>query len=269
VILVGRPEPPAPPANSGPQPPKLTFYKNLRMDLDLEAPGNVWLKDKRLNVEMAGKIKAMKETDQPALVRGEVHALRGTYDLQGRIFKVEKGIVRLPGRLGEDVTLEGKATHEMANITMILSATGPVSKPQVRLESIPPLPPQDLLAYLLFGRPARSLSREESLSAGQQAAGILGGVTAKKIQEMLGKDFPLVGDVTVRTPTMDTGRQAVGVTKPLTKDLSVGFERKFDPLHRDQSEHAIVEYRVNKYLSVESQMGRRNTGADVLLNLDF
>jgi hypothetical protein len=49
----------------------------------------------------------------------------------------------------------------------------------------------------------------------------------------------------------------------------VSFERKFDPLHRDQSEQVILEYKVNKHLSVESQMGRRNTGADVLLNLDF
>jgi len=269
VILVARQEPPPPPANGGPQIPKLTFYKNLRMDLDLETSGNVWLKDKRLNVEMAGKITALKESGQSARVRGEIRALRGTYDLQGRIFKVEQGIVRLPGRPGEDVTVEAKATHEIANLTMILTATGAVGKPQVRLESVPPLPPQDLLAYLLFGRPARSLTREENLSAGQQAAGIFGGITAKKIQELLGKDFPLVGDVTVRTPQSETGRQAVGVTKPLTKDLSVGFERKFDPLHRDQSEQAILEYRVNKYLSVESQMGRRNTGADVLFNLDF
>lgn len=269
VILVRPKEPPPPPGNAGLQPPKLTFYKNLRIDLDMEAPGNIWLKDKRLIVEMAGKVKAMKATDHPAYVGGEVRALRGTYELQGRIFKVTQGVVRLPGRPREDVTIEGKATHEMPNLTLILTATGMASRPQVRLESVPPLPPQDLLAYLLFGRPARTLTREESLSAGQQAVGILGGITAQKLQELLGKDFPLVGDVTLRSPPAEGGRQAVGVTKPLTKDLSVSFERKFDPLHRDQAEQVILEYKVNKYLSVESQMGRRNTGADVLLNLDF
>jgi translocation and assembly module TamB len=268
VTLVRPPEPP-PPANAGPQPPKLSFYKNLGINLDLEAPGNVWIKDKRLNAEMAGKLTIMKETDQPARVRGEVHTLRGTYELQGRIFKIEKGVVRLPGRPGEDVTVEGKATHEMANLTLIINATGMISRPLVRLESIPPLPPQDVLAYLLFGRPARSLTREETLSAGQQAVGILGGITAQKLQELLGKDFPLVGDVTLRTPQVEAGRQAVGVTKPLTKDLSVSFERKYDPLHRDQTEQVILEYRINRYLSVESQMGRRNTGGDVMLNLDF
>ncbi|MBM4273737.1 MAG: hypothetical protein FJ134_04630 [Deltaproteobacteria bacterium] len=269
VMLVRPKEPPKPPANAGPQPRKLTFYKNLRMDLDLEAPGNIWLKDKRLIVEMAGKVKVNKATDHPAYVGGEVQAVKGSYELQGRIFKIQQGVVRLPGRPREDVTIEGKAVHDMGNLTLVLTATGMVSRPQVRLESVPPLPPQDLLAYLLFGRPARALTREEALSAGQQAVGILGGITAQKLQELLGKDFPLVGDVTLRSPQAEGGRQAVGVTKPLTKDLSVSFERKFDPLHRDQSEQVILEYKVNKYLSVESQMGRRNTGADVLLNLDF
>jgi hypothetical protein len=77
-----------------------------------------------------------------------------------------------------------------------------------------------------------------------------------------------VSNITLRSsPTGE--RQAVGVAKPLTKDLTVSFERKFDPLHRDNTEQVVVEYKVNRYLSVESQMGRRNTGADVLFNLDF
>jgi translocation and assembly module TamB len=120
----------------------------------------------------------------------------------------------------------------------------------------------------VFGRPAARLSRDEYLSVGQQAVGILGGITAEKIKEMLGKDVPLVGNLTLRTPQTEN-RQAVGVAKPLTKDLTVSFERKFDPLHRDQTEQVVIEYKLNKYMSVESQVGRRNTGGDVLLNLDF
>ncbi|MDP3182334.1 MAG: translocation/assembly module TamB domain-containing protein [Desulfobaccales bacterium] len=268
ITLVAPRAPLPPPAKPLPSPGKPSFYKDLKMDVVMEAPGGVWLKDKRLNAEMAGRLKATKLSGQPAYIAGEVHTLKGTYELQGRVFKVERGIIRLPGNPREEVTLEGRATHEMDGLTLVLNATGAVSKPQVRLESIPPLSPQDLLAYLVFGRPAQRLTKDEYLKVGQQAAGILGGLTAEKLKELLGKDFPLVSDVTLRSSPMGE-RQAVGVAKPITKDLTVSFERKFDPLHRDNTEQVIMDYKVNKYLSVESQMGRRNTGADVLFNLDF
>ena len=265
VILV---KPPPPPPKNGQAAISYPFYRNLNMDLDIEAPGGVWLKDKRLIAEFAGKVKAKKRTGQTAYWGGTVKTLRGTYELQGRSFKVENGVIRLPGAPKADATLEAQATHETGGITLKLVATGPVAKPQVRLESIPPLPPPDLLSYLVFGRPAGRLSRDEYLSVGQQAVGILGGITAEKIKEMLGKDVPLVGNLTLRTPQTEN-RQAVGVAKPLTKDLTVSFERKIDPLHRDQTEQVVIEYKLNKYMSVESQVGRRNTGGDVLFNLDF
>jgi translocation and assembly module TamB len=268
ITLMRAPPPAPPPGPAGPNATPTAFYRDLQMDVALEATGGVWLRNKNLNVEIAGKLKAAKRSGQPTLVAGRLQSLKGTYILQGRTFKVERGLIRLPGNPKEDSILEGRATHEMQGVTLILNATGAASKPTVRLESIPPLPASDLLAYLVFGRPSRSLTREEYASVGQQAAGIVGGLTAEKIKDLLGKDFPLVGGVTLRAS--QTGdRPAVGVTTPITKDLSVSFERKYDPLHRDNTEQVILEYRINRRLSLESQMGRRNTGADVLFNLDF
>jgi translocation and assembly module TamB len=268
ITLVARQATPQPKGKEVQSPANLTFYKDLQMDLTLEAPGGVWLRDKRLNVELAGRLPTLTRPGQPAYAAGVVNTLKGTYELQGKNFKVQRGVIRLPGSPREEATLEGQAIHEMDGLTLILNATGAASKPQVRLESIPPLPPSDLLSYLVFSRPARSLTREEYVTVGQQAVGVLGGITAEKIKELLGKDFPLVGDVTLRGSQAE-GRRAVGVAKPLTKDLTVSFERKFDPLYRDNTEQVLLEYRFNRYLGVESQMGRRNTGADVLFNLDF
>jgi translocation and assembly module TamB len=268
VILVGRAASPEPTGKPVPA-PAVAFYKNLQMDVVLEAPkGDVWLRDKRLNVEMAGLVKATKKPGQPTYWAGEVQAVKGTYEIQGKNFKIVKGVIHLPGTPKTDVTMEGRATYEMRDLTLIVDANGAIAKPTVRMESIPPLPPEDMLAYLVFGRPSSKLTREESLTVGQQAAGILGGVTAEKLKELLGKDFPLVGNVTMRNSQTES-RKAVGLAKPITEDLTLSFERKFDPLHRDNAEQAVLEYKVNKYFSLESQMGRRNTGADVLFNLDF
>ena len=103
---------------------------------------------------------------------------------------------------------------------------------------------------------------------GQAAIGVIGGITAQKVQELLGKDFPLVGNVTLKGGVSE-GHQLVGVTKPLTQDLSVTFERKTSPVYRDDTNQVRLEYKLGPHFSVESQMGRRNTGADVLFNWDF
>jgi len=269
VVLVQPPPPPKPSAGPGLPPLNLGFWQHLDMDIGLEAPGGVWVRDKRLNVEFAGLVRARKHAgEKRVVVGGEARALKGTYELQGRLFKVEKGTVHFPGNPKEEATVDGQAVHKMKDLTLVLTATGAVIKPTVKLESIPPLPASDLLAYLVFGRPAASLSREEYVSMSQAAIGVVGGITAQKVQEILGKDFPLVGNLTLAGGQRE-GHQLVGVTKPLTQDLSVTFERKTSPLYRDDTNQVRVEYKLSPHFSVESQMGRRNTGADVLFNLDF
>jgi len=259
---------PLPPAAKAAANGESVLWDNLDMDVTLEAPNGAWIKDKRLQVELAGTLKARKKPGVPYYTSGALRTRQGTYELRGRPFKIERGEIRFPGKPQGEITLEGRATHEMSGLTLILNASGPVKNPQVRMESIPPLPPADLLAYMVFGRPAQSLSREEYLTVSQQAVGILGGISAQKIQELLGKDFPLVGNVQLQS-SQSEGRQTLGLAKPLTKDITVHFERKTSPLYRDDTDQVRLEYKVNKYFSVESQMGKRNSGGDVLFNLDF
>ncbi|MFZ5450552.1 MAG: translocation/assembly module TamB domain-containing protein [Thermodesulfobacteriota bacterium] len=265
IVLKKTPPPPAANADTNEE---LAVWQNLRMDITLVSTDGARIKDKRLNMILAGTLKARKKQGEPCYVSGVLRARGGIYELHGRPFKIERGEIRFPGKPHADVTLEGRATHEVSGLTLILNASGPASKPVVRMESIPPLPPSDLLAYLVFGRPAQSLTREEYQTVGQQALGILGGISAQKIKDILGKDFPLVGNVHMKGGQSE-GRQTVGIAKPITKDITVTFERKTSPLYRDDTNQVRLEYKVNKYLSLESQMGQRNSGGDVLFNLDF
>ena len=90
-----------------------------------------------------------------------MRAVKGTIELQGRTFKVAEGSVTLPGKPGVPGTLAGRAINEVDEVTLFLDISGPTNKPVVRLSSNPPLPPPDLLSYLVFGRPAATLNKEE------------------------------------------------------------------------------------------------------------
>jgi len=245
--------------------PHLKFWENLQVDLTLQSAGRVWVQNKDLKVDLQGSLKVLKAPGQDKMaIAGVARAVEGTIDIQGRSFKVAEGTVTLHGKPGVPPTLAGRAVAEVDQVTLFLDVTGPVNKPVLRFTSNPPLPPPDVLSYLVFGRAAATLNKEEYASVSQQVFGVVGGLTATKIKDILGPNFPLVCDV-----NMKCGEQTVGLTKPLTKDLSVSYEHKTDPLSREDTDQMRVEYKVHKYMSLESNMGRRNTGGDVIFNYDF
>jgi len=240
------------------------LLNRLRLDLTLESTGGVWVRDPRFKVEVAGNLKATKKPGESVLIRGQLRALQGTIDIQDRSFKIVEGTLNFPGAPRAPATLSGRALYEMSDVTLVLNFSGPTTSPVLQYSSIPPLPPSDVLAYLLFGRPARALTREEYQVVSPEALGALGGLAAKKLQNFLGKGFPLLGDITFKGDT-----ERMGLSKPLTKDLSISLERKINPLSRDDENQIRLEYRINRHLGVESQMGKRNSGADVIFNFDF
>jgi translocation and assembly module TamB len=255
----------SPPEPAAPATGTLAFWRNMQVDFTLQSAGEVWVKNKDIQVDLAGSLRVSKAPGQERLVVGGVmRAEKGSIDIQGHAFKVAEGTVTLSGKPGVPGILAGRAISEMDEVTLMLDVSGPANKPALRFSSNPALPPADVLSYLVYGRPAAALSREEYNTVGQQALGAFGGVTTQKLKEILGEDFPLVCDLSMRC-----GEQTVGVSKPLTQQLSVTFEHKTNPLYRDNTEQMRLEYKVNKYLSADSTMGLRNTGGDVLFNYDF
>ncbi|MEJ5330580.1 MAG: translocation/assembly module TamB domain-containing protein [Desulfobaccales bacterium] len=260
IVLVRQPKVPE---NGRPQAP--AFIRNARMDITLDAPKNIWVRDKRANLELGGRLLAFKEPEGPVRVRGEMRVLTGTVEVHGKPFVVKEGIIHLPGRPPELITVKGRAEHQMEEVLLILEMTGPLAKPEIRLASLPPLPPADLLSYMAFGQRAATLTREQYSSVGAQAVGLIGGLTTKKLLDFLGKDFPLLGDL-----YFTGGPERVGVGKPITRDLRLSFERVTDPLTRSAAENQVrLEYRLGRRVSVESQVGRRTSGVDVFWNFDF
>ncbi len=263
IVLIRRPE--AKPGQEGGDAGPPEFIRNAQMHISLEGANNIWVRDKRANIELGGRLLATKEAGGPVRLRGDLAVLQGTVTVHDKPFKVVQGAVHLPGRPPEFITLQGRAEHQLEDVRLILEMSGPAAKPEIRLSSIPPQPPADLLAYMAFGQRAASLTKEQYSSVTSQAVGLIGGLTTKKLLDFLGKDFPLLGDI-----YLTSGPQTVGVGKPLTKDLSVSFERTTDPLARYYDENQVrLQYRVRRGVTVESQFGRRNSGVDVFWNFDF
>ena len=244
------------------------IYRNLRVDVTLENSGNAWLIDPMGKVEMIAHLKIKKDPGQKLAMGGEVRALTGTLDIEDRTFTVKRALLRMPGVAGKPITIEGNAVHEMDDITLVLNVSGTMSNPQIRLESLPPLPPADVLAYLVFGAPAATLNKEQYMALGAQQLGVLGGISSSKLSEILGSTIPFLSGIKVKSG-MVGGRPTVGVGKEVTKNVSVFVGRNLNEERGVYENQVGLQYKVNKHLSVESQLGQRNSGADVLFNYDF
>jgi translocation and assembly module TamB len=263
VILV--PVKPKPQAEATAAP---AIYRNLRVDVTLENSGNAWLVDRMGKVEMIAHLKIKKDPGQKLAMGGEVRALQGTLDIEDRTFTVKRALLRMPGVPGKPMVIDGNAVHEMDDITLVLNVSGTMSNPQIRLESLPPLPPADVLSYLVFGAPSATLNKEQYMALGAQQLGVLGGISANKLSDILGSAIPFLGGIKVKSAMLG-GRPTVGVGKEVVKNVSVFVGRNLNEERGVYEQQVGIQYKVNKHLSIESQIGQRNSGADVLFNYDF
>jgi hypothetical protein len=106
------------------------------------------------------------------------------------------------------------------------------------------------------------------MALGAQQLGVLGGISAGKLSEILGSTLPFLGGIKVKSGMLG-GRPTVGVGKEVVKDVSVFVGRNLNEERGVYEQQVGIQYKVNKHLSVESELGHRNSGADVLFNYDF
>jgi translocation and assembly module TamB len=246
-----------------------SIYNDMEVEVSVDAPRNVWLRDPMGQVELAAHLKALKKPGRQLALGGEVRALHGTLDVEGKEFKVERAILTLPGAPHKPILVDAKATHpvEDADITILVTVNGTLTNPQIKLESLPPLPPTDVLSYLVFGAPAATLSRDQYLAFAAQY-GLLGGGGGNRLGEILGSTIPFLSGIKVKTGLV-SGRPTVGVEKKLMKNVSVFVSRNLNEERGVYENQAGIQYKFNRNLSVESQVGTRNSGADVYFNYDF
>jgi hypothetical protein len=252
---------------AGAEPPP-AIYQQMAINVGIESPGNVWLNDPMGKMELAANLTANKEPGRKLALGGEIRSLRGTLEVQDRSFTVERAALILPGVVGKPLKVDLRAVHPMDDITLLVTVSGTVSNPQIRLESMPPLPPADVMSYLVFGAPAATLTREQYLALGAQTLGILGGITPKKIDEILGSTIPFLSGLKLRSGVV-AGRPTIGVGKEIVQNVSVFVGRNFNEERGLYEQQMGIEYKINKNWSLESQIGPRNTGADVIFNYDF
>ncbi|KXV79660.1 hypothetical protein AD953_01445, partial [Acetobacter malorum] len=148
----------------------------IGLDLTLTSPGKFFVRGHGLDAEMAGKLK-VKGTSSAPQVSGGFDLKRGNFDLAGISLNFTKGRVAFNGSSVDhklDPTLDFEADRAVNGETAMLKVGGYASAPKISFESIPSLPQDQVLAMLLFGTDAHSLSSTQMVELGTALATLTG-----------------------------------------------------------------------------------------------
>lgn len=258
------------------------ILENLTGSIKVEIPRNTWLRSSDMNVEIAGNVDVVKQSEFFELF-GAIQVLRGSYDLYGKRFRILKGSFSFEGGTEYNPEIELVAEHVFRTFnrekkTLTLQATGKAMTPklQFNLDEVQ-ISEGDAISYLLLGRSLEELThgqrselnQQAGFSATNEASNIMVGLVAGQLSKTIGRTLNL--DV-IEVKGEENWQQATFVVgKYLTNDLFLRYQKEFGfrQTNELQPDEITLEYEINRRIFLQLTKGsEKTTGFDIILKFE-
>ncbi len=187
-----------------------------RLDLSIDAPGRIFLRGRGLDAELGGALR-LTGTTADVIPIGQFNLIRGRLDLLGNRFDLNEGFASLQGDFVPFVRLI--ASTERAGVTARIVLEGRADSPEIRFESTPDLPEEEVVSLLLFGRGFETLSLFQAAQLASSLATLSG--RSEGIMERVRQNIGL-DDLDVRTS--EDGETSVRLGRYLTENIYTDVE---------------------------------------------
>jgi translocation and assembly module TamB len=153
----------------------------FRLDLDLRLPRRVWFRRRqspKADIELSGRIRLRQNPGQPMQFFGRVEPVpgRGSLDVYGREFRLTGGEITLAGPTDStrlDVTAEYQVPtqggSEDEGVLIDVTAKGHPDSLALEFTGNPEMSQDDMLSYIVTGKPASDNPLAERSSGGESA----------------------------------------------------------------------------------------------------
>ena len=216
------------------------FIERFRIDLDLRFPRRVWFRKTQspsIDIELAGRINLRQKPGEKMEFFGQVEPIpgRGEMNLYGRAFQVVEGTIALEGP-AEATTLDVTAQYQVPtqgdpddeDVLINVEARGRPDSLDLEFSAEPSMPEEDVISYIVTGRPASDNPLVDQqggggVNAGQLAVNQLAGNIGGAAGEELGFDVFQIRQEPARGLTLTAGRYlASRVFVSLQQPLRIG-----------------------------------------------
>jgi autotransporter translocation and assembly factor TamB len=231
----------APPPRSSP----------VTLNIRLRGDDRLFIRGRGLDSEWRADMKLEGRADAP-LVTGVMTLKDGAIEFAGRLFKMTKGEVAFDALSPNNPMLDMRAERETEDGTVAaIVIAGRAKAPKIALESTPARPTEDVMALLLFDKPASDLSAIESLQVADSLVA-LGGVgpfggagLSGSARQALGLDL-----LNVAVAEEDAGATALTVGKYVSPDLFISATQDA----RGENGSIRVEYEITDSITIETEL---------------
>ncbi|MCI0494690.1 translocation/assembly module TamB domain-containing protein [candidate division KSB1 bacterium] len=258
------------------------YLDNLKGSIKVEIPRNTWLRSTEMNVEIAGDVNVVKQSEIFELF-GTIRIIRGSYDLYGKRFVIQKGSFSFDGGAEYNPEIELIANHILRTFdrqkkTLTLEVTGKALTPKLKFTlDDNEVSEGDAVSYLVLGRSLEELthgqrsdlSQQAGFNPGDEASNIMVGLVANQLSRTIGRTLNL--DV-IEVKGEENWQQATFVVgKYLTNDLFFRYQTEFGfrQTNELQPDEITLEYEINRRLFLQLTKGsEKTTGFDIVLKFE-
>lgn len=158
------------------------------LDLELQAPGRVFVRGRGLDAELGGTLRLGGST-RDIIPSGSFGLIRGRLDLLGNRFNLTDGTASMMGSFMPYIRLV--ATTDSGGVMTSIVLEGEALEPEISFTSVPELPQDEVLARLIFRRSLASLSPFQAAQLAMSVATLTGhaeGSFMTRARQTLGLD---------------------------------------------------------------------------------
>lgn len=236
--------PPQPRANQG---------LELLLDMAVDGPGKIFVRGRGLDSEWNCELRIAGTAHKP-VITGDLSVVRGRFDFLGKRFDIQSGTIAFNGAYPPSPIADIVTEAEANDITAELQLSGSLKSPKLTLTSDPPLPSDEILSRVLFGRTLTTITPFQALTLADAARTLAGGGgpgVMEKTRKILGVD-----QLEIKTDGEEADQATVGAGKYLSDRVYLEVEQGMDP----QSSKAKVQVEVTPNITVESEVGANSEG---------
>ncbi|MEO8304147.1 MAG: translocation/assembly module TamB domain-containing protein [Betaproteobacteria bacterium] len=230
----------------------------IAIDLEVDLGQNLTFTGEGLESGLRGKVRVTTAADGTFRGRGSIQASNGIYRAFGQRLVIERGRLIFDGPL-DNPGLDIVALRKNLAVEAGVAVSGTVKVPIIQLTSIPPVPDNEKLSWLVLGQGLDRTSGSDIAALQAASAALLGrggkSVTAT-VAESIGLDDISVGRGT-NAPrgsgrsTPDASGQVVAFGKRISDDLSLVYEQGLTVA----SNALRLEYSLTRTLTLRAEAG--------------
>jgi len=238
--------------------PKLDSQRSLNIYLNALKP--IRYKTEEIDLHFSPDILLWQEPDTDLGIYGLISIADGTVTAAGKSFEFDKSEIYFNGSKPMNPHLNlNMHYYTLDGVDIEIYITNTMSSPLVILTSKPVMSQNDIMSYILFGKPASVFDASEETSSGTAAVGSL--LLATGLKQML-NDTAGVNIDTLNILTSEEGTFGYEIGTRFTKDIRVLYKN-------DTISSVILQYSISRSLRFDIDVHETGQGASILYIKDF